>query len=246
MRRAVSIGLLAAALLLGSVAVGSAHVAVEPSEVPAGASRTFAFSVPHGCEGEATTSVALRLPPTIVTADPRPASGWDLVVENEADGATIATWSGGSLPDGSVATFRVRLTTPDAPRTMLYIPVVQECEDGRYRWIQIPGDGESYEELATPAPRIALGDPPATGETGQNETTPTSTTGDTPPDPQPETIAEPQPETIAEPAPETIAEPADDSGTTPSVPVALALALVLALGTIGVVIGFVIARRRRP
>lgn len=246
MRRAVSIGLLAAALLLGSVAVGSAHVGVEPSEIPAGASRTFAFSVPHGCEGQATTSVALRLPPTIVAADPRPAAGWDLAVETEADGATIATWSGGSLPDGTVATFRVRLTTPDAPRTMLYIPVVQECVDGRYRWIQIPADGEAYGDLATPAPRIALGDPLPTGQTGQDEATPTSTTGDTPPDPQPEPIAEPQPEPIAEPQPETIAEPTDDPGTTPSVPTALVLALVLALGTIGVVIGFVIARHRRP
>ena len=248
LRRLASTAAITLGLLLALPHVAQAHVGVRPGEVPAGATKTFAFDVPHGCAGQATTSVALRIPAEVVEPDPRPTPGWDLEVTTESDGATIATWSGGSLPDGAVETFRVRLTTPRSPNSILYIPVVQECVDGRYRLIQIPRADEAYEDLETPAPRIALGPLVAADDTETTAQEESTTTTSAP-------IVEPDPEPIA--ADEPLAEPADtadaaqettsnESATSePSAPSLLVVALVFAVATVSIVAGFLLARRRR-
>ena len=49
-------------------------------------------------------------------------------------------WSGGKLPDHNYDEFVVSTFLTDGlkPNTTLYFPVVQECEQGVSRWIDIP------------------------------------------------------------------------------------------------------------
>ena len=43
------------------------------------------------------------------------------------------------------------------PNSMLYFPVVQECEQGVSRWIDIPKDGEAHGHGSkSPAPGVKL------------------------------------------------------------------------------------------
>ena len=39
------------------------------------------------------------------------------------------------------------------PGQTIYLPVVQECEKGAHRWIEIPGQGS---DLPEPAPELKL------------------------------------------------------------------------------------------
>lgn len=51
------------------------------------------------------------------------------------------------------------LRLPDTPGETLYFPAVQECEQGAERWIEVPADGRSEDDLDHPAPRILLTPP---------------------------------------------------------------------------------------
>ena len=52
-------------------------------------------------------------------------------------------WRGGSLPDNLYDTFGLLMKLPDAAGKTLYFPVVQECEKGVHRWIEIPAAGQA-------------------------------------------------------------------------------------------------------
>jgi periplasmic copper chaperone A len=61
------------------------------------------------------------------------------------------------LPEGRLAQFAVSLKLPAGEEgDSLYFPTVQKCEKGAHRWIQIPAEGESGEELESPAPAVVL------------------------------------------------------------------------------------------
>jgi uncharacterized protein YcnI len=70
-------------------------------------------------------------------------------------------WSGGNLPDGFFDEFVSRVQLPDTPGTTLHIPVVQECEKGIHRWIEIPEGGKSRRDYKEPAPELKLLPKPA-------------------------------------------------------------------------------------
>jgi uncharacterized protein YcnI len=38
----------------------------------------------------------------------------------------------------------------------MYFPVVQECEKGAHRWIEIPATGKSSSDYPEPAPALKL------------------------------------------------------------------------------------------
>lgn len=52
-------GLAAGALVLGLGGPAAAHVTVSADGTAAGSYTLLTFSVPHGCEGEATTAIAI-------------------------------------------------------------------------------------------------------------------------------------------------------------------------------------------
>lgn len=169
--RALGATTLTAGLVLAGAVSASAHVTVTPSTTAAGAYTILTMSVPHGCEGSATTKVSIQMPEQIVAVTPTVNPGWDVekVMEDLAepvdDGhggeytervAEVVYTAKEPLPDGLRDAFELSLKLPEAEGETLAFPAVQECEEGETAWVQLPKDGESEEELEHPAPAIVL------------------------------------------------------------------------------------------
>jgi uncharacterized protein YcnI len=87
------------------------------------------------------------------------ASAYDYHGNKLSSGVKEVVWSGGKLPDHNYDEFVVSsfLTDSLKPNTTLYFPVVQECEKGVSRWIEIPAEGAAHShEDKSPAPGVKL------------------------------------------------------------------------------------------
>jgi periplasmic copper chaperone A len=159
----------------GAVAVActaSAHITLETREAPVGAPYKAVLRVPHGCDGAATTALRVRIPEGMIAVKPMPKPGWKIdTVSGKypktysffhgaklSEGVTEVSFSGGSLPDAYYDEFVVTgfIAGDLEPGTMLYFPVVQECEKGVHRWIEIPAAGKSPGDYPEPAPGLKL------------------------------------------------------------------------------------------
>jgi uncharacterized protein YcnI len=159
----------------GAVAVActaSAHITLETREAPVGAPYKAVLRVPHGCDGAATTALRVRIPEGMIAVKPMPKPGWKIdTVSGKypktysffhgaklSEGVTEVSFSGGSLPDAYYDEFVVTgfIAGDLQPGTMLYFPVVQECEKGVHRWIEIPAAGKSPGDYPEPAPGLKL------------------------------------------------------------------------------------------
>lgn len=172
MRRIVQLTRLAAmsAFVFGGAVAASAHVTVQPSEAVAGAYFQTAFTVAHGCEGSPTIAVRIKLPDGVLSVKPQMKPGWTVEIKTRKlegplpsmHGKTITetvdevSWRGGALPDNLYDTFGLQMKLPDTPGKPLYFPVVQECEKGVHRWIEIPAAGQNHDALREPAPVVRL------------------------------------------------------------------------------------------
>lgn len=149
------------ALLISSFA--AAHVTLQVREAPAGSTYRAVLQVPHGCSGEATEVLRVRIPEGMRGVRPMPKAGWELVIIEEelaepytSHGNTITTrvaevqWRGGSLADAHYDEFILRGSLPNTPNTTLLFPAVQECANGTERWIESETGGRY------PAPRLQL------------------------------------------------------------------------------------------
>jgi periplasmic copper chaperone A len=159
--------LIVAAALAASPA--SAHVALESRQATIGTAYKAVFVVPHGCAGSATVKLRVQIPEGVIATQARPTAGWNVETIKGAyagaydyqgakvsDGVKEVDWSGGRLPDKTRETFVIETFLTDAlkPNTTLYFPVVQECEQGVSRWIEIPAD--DAHEGKWPAPGVKL------------------------------------------------------------------------------------------
>jgi uncharacterized protein YcnI len=74
------------------------------------------------------------------------------------EGVTEISFTGGNLPDAFYDEFVFTgfLAGDLEPGKLLYFPVVQECEKGVHRWIEIPAAGKSAGEYPEPAPALKL------------------------------------------------------------------------------------------
>ncbi|WP_376088500.1 YcnI family protein [Roseomonas sp. CCTCC AB2023176] len=160
--------------LMGALsAPAAAHVTLEVQQAPANAIYRAVFRVPHGCEGAATTRITVQVPPGVTQALPMPKPGWRLTTTPREEvpppagppptrhGAVpevaTVTWEGGPLDHAHYDEFVVRMRLPDRPGELLYVPVVQGCEDGRSAsWTQIPDPNRRPTENPTPAPALRL------------------------------------------------------------------------------------------
>ena len=157
------------AWLAGSPAF--AHVTIEQREAALGGPVKVTFRVGHGCGTAPTTKVRLRIPEGIIAVKPMPKPGWQIELVQGAyqrtydffhgaklsQGVKEVSWSG-NLPDAYYDEFVINgfiAKDAAAPDTTVYFPVVQECESGVHRWIEIPKPG-SNEHLDEPAPGIKL------------------------------------------------------------------------------------------
>jgi uncharacterized protein YcnI len=161
-----------AALLALAASPASAHVSLETKQAAIGASYKAVFTVPHGCTGSPTVKLRVQIPEGVIAVKPMPKAGWSVdVVEGRytteydyhgnkvSSGAKEVVWSGGKLPDHNYDEFVMSTFLTDGlkPNTTLYFPVVQECEKGVSRWIEIPAEGVARtNEGKSPAPGVKL------------------------------------------------------------------------------------------
>ncbi|MBI5129842.1 MAG: YcnI family protein [Rhodopseudomonas palustris] len=161
----------AAAAVAASIAGPAvAHVSLQPNEAVAGNYVQTALSVPHGCDGTATLAVRVKIPDGVLSVKPQMKPGWSIEIKTrkiegeqpKLHGKTITetvdevAWRGGPLPDAYYDTFGLVMKLPDAAGKTLYFPVVQECEKGVHRWIEIPAAGQTPDGLKEPAPGLRL------------------------------------------------------------------------------------------
>lgn len=159
-----------AAMILAVPGAALAHVSLQAKEAPAASYYKAVLQVGHGCEGSPTTEIRVKVPDGMQSAKPMPKAGWQVeAIEDklaepyESHGRTITEdvteirWTGGSLPDAHYDEFVFRAKLPDRPAdTVLYVPVVQVCEQGESRWIEIPAEGQDPHDLKEPAPSMRL------------------------------------------------------------------------------------------
>ena len=150
-----------------------AHVSLENRQASIGSYYKAVFAVPHGCAGSATVKIRVQIPEGVIGIKPMPKAGWNLetvkgkyAAEYDFHGSKLSEgvkevmWSGGKLADDNydefvMATF---LTDRLKPNTILYFPVVQECEQGTSRWIDIPAQSSGGHDHGSksPAPGVKL------------------------------------------------------------------------------------------
>lgn len=175
MNRFLSGASLAALLLAATPAL--AHVELETDKAPAGGSFKLVFMVPHGCAGSATVGLRVRIPDGVIKAKPMPKYGWTLTTVAEKLATPVdyygtkltedvreIDWTKGNLPDDFYDEFVIVAKMPDAAGKTIYFPVIQECAKGESRWIEIPAQGQSADDLKRPAPALTLGPKQAGGD----------------------------------------------------------------------------------
>jgi periplasmic copper chaperone A len=145
-----------------------AHVTLEQNQATIGTSYKAVLRVPHGCDGSATTAIRVRIPEGVLDVKPMPKPGWTVAIirgkyssthslhhAQVSEGVTEVDWSGGKLPDEyyDEFVFQSYLASDLEAGQMLYFPVVQECEKGVHKWVEVPTAGSNHPE---PAPGLKL------------------------------------------------------------------------------------------
>jgi uncharacterized protein YcnI len=157
-----------AALAVAVPLSASAHIGVAPTSTAAGTSTVLTFALPHGCDGSATTAIAIDIPESIISVTPTVNPNWDVAKVgvnldqplDDGHGNSITTRIGQvvytaktPLADGLRDTFAISLTLPkDAAGTTLAFPILQTCEAGSTAWDQVAADGETEH----PAPSVKV------------------------------------------------------------------------------------------
>jgi len=125
--------------------------------------------VPHCCVYSATVRLTVQIPEGVIAIKPMVKPGWQIATTRGAysrsysffhgakftEGVKEVTWSGGKLPDAFYDEFVLSafIAGELPPGEMLYFPVVQQCEQGEHRWVEIPAAGKHPNE---PAPGVIL------------------------------------------------------------------------------------------
>lgn len=157
---------LLAALAVACVPSGaSAHVTLQPKEVPAGAFKRLDVRVPNERDDASTTKVEVKFPPGFIFVSYEPVAGWTATVKmarlaepvevfgeqhrEQVDTITFAT-SGRGIAPGQFQDFGLSVGLPDRPDTKLTFKALQTYSSGEVvRWIGAP-------ESEEPAPQVAL------------------------------------------------------------------------------------------
>ncbi len=162
--------ILTAALLAAGTATAFAHATLEVQEAPVGSTYKAVLRVPHGCEGEATLKVRIKIPEGVIAVKPMPKAGWTLETVKgpyaktydyygtpTSEGVTEIVWTGELLDEHyDEFVFRGRLTEGLPVGETLFFPTVQECATKAERWIEIPAAGQDAHDLESPAPGVLL------------------------------------------------------------------------------------------
>lgn len=183
-------GTLGVALLLAA-GQAHAHATFETQKAPSGGTYKAVLRVPHGCDGEATHTVRIRMPEGIIAVKPMPKPGWALSTTTgtyaqsydyygtpTSEGVQEIIWSGGALPDAWYDEFVFRGYVTDLPAdSVLAFPTVQSCANGEVAWDEIAAAGQDPHALEYPAPTVTIVAQDGHGH-GHAAAVPTFTVGD--------------------------------------------------------------------
>lgn len=154
-----------------SVAGTSAHVSLANAEAAPNSQYRAVLQVPHGCGGEATSSLRVQIPEGIIAVKPMPKAGWVLTTTRGAyaksyenhgskvtEGVKEIVWSGGSLADAHFDEFIFSgvVASDGGAAKAVYFPTVQQCTKGEVAWTEIPAAGQSSRDLKKPAPALRI------------------------------------------------------------------------------------------
>ncbi|WP_251152015.1 DUF1775 domain-containing protein [Cellulosimicrobium sp. Marseille-Q4280] len=169
--RALGAATLTTGLVVAGASVASAHVTVTPSTSTAGSYTVLTFAFGHGCGESATTEIAIQMPEQILAVSPTVHPGWDVEKVMEDLETPVDDGHGGEytervsevvytaetpVPNGYRDAFELSLKLPDAAGETLDFPTVQTCEEGETAWVEIPADGQTGDDLESPAPSFDL------------------------------------------------------------------------------------------
>lgn len=157
----------ATAALLLVAPLASAHVTLQPEEIPAGGFTRLDVRVPTERDDASTTKVEVQLPPGFLSVSTEPVPGWDAkIVKRKLDkpveqfgeqvseevGQVSFTANGeaAGIGPGEFQDFGLSLSVPDKAGSTLQFKAVQTYSSGEVvRWIGSP-DSEQ------PAPQVKL------------------------------------------------------------------------------------------
>ena len=144
--------LAACAILFASPAF--AHPSLETREAPAGSTYKAVLRMPHGCDGSPTVKVRATIPEGLIGVKPMPKPGWTIETVRGAyaksypyfhgplsEGVKEITWTGRLLDEHFDEFVFSGYLARELPAGRLHIPVVQECEKGGHRWVEIARAG---------------------------------------------------------------------------------------------------------
>ncbi len=163
MRRAIAAFAGACASLLVCGLPASAHVGFVKRQIPLARTIESALRVPHGCNGSATLRVRMRIPRAVLAVRPPAKEGWTVSITGEGSARELA-WTG-RLPANETGVFPLVMDLDASAKAgdVIYFPVVQECESGVSRWIDVKGKpsadispADEDDESSSPAPSIRL------------------------------------------------------------------------------------------
>ena len=154
--------------LLAVALTGSAyaHVTANQDAAAPGSYHKVVLTVPHGCDGEATTGLRVKIPDGVINIKPQVKAGWDITTKTVdydhsytlhgaelTQGVGEIAWGNGHLDDAyfDEFAFQVYLTDDLEDTDAVYFPTIQQCGDKTTRWIDT-----SDEHSNNPAPKIEL------------------------------------------------------------------------------------------
>jgi uncharacterized protein YcnI len=171
--RSAALGIGTVALLtMSGIVPASAHVGLDADTTAAGSGSLLTFSFSHGCDGSATTEVAISIPEEIASVSPGMNYGWTVEKVTDDSATPVADEGHGEgggrvteviytakepVADGFYDALVLKVTLPEgAEGETIYFPTIQTCEEGEAAWIEIPAEGQDGDDLESPAPSITV------------------------------------------------------------------------------------------
>lgn len=140
---------LAAAFLIASAGLASAHVSISTGPAQATRSQKITFGIGHGCDGADTISVRVVIPAGITSVRALPNGDFKPTIEGTPAAVTAVVWTKPveAVLDADYAyhELTIRARVGDVPFSKLYFSVYQTCRamDGtisNHDWIARPGE----------------------------------------------------------------------------------------------------------
>ena len=145
--------LLSVALSALGTGLATAHNGIDKKEGYAGYSTPMVLSVNHGCQASPVIGLRMQVPPGVVDAKAAYDPFWtieykmrklDAPIEmhgrtvNEVVGEIIWKDPLRPIPADAWYPFRIRMTLPDKPGTVMHIKNITVCEEGTDPYVDMP------------------------------------------------------------------------------------------------------------